>query len=100
LSEYSNTIALSNTRLVFSVTNPANPFSESIALRYTVPAADILTASLYNPVGELVNKQQFVATTGFNNNQIMGLQSLAAGIYTLKINYKQETYTAKLIKIQ
>jgi hypothetical protein len=98
--EYSNTIALSNTRMLFNVISPANPFSESIALRYTVPLAGYITAVLYDPAGRQVSHQQFFATAGFNSNLITGLQNLAAGIYTLRVNYKEERYTAKLVKIQ
>jgi hypothetical protein len=98
LFEYSQTIVLSNTTIAFSFVNPANPFTNSIALRYTVPANGIFTARLFDPVGKLVQQQQFVANRGVNNNSLGSLQGLAAGVYSLQVSYQGETYTTKLVK--
>jgi hypothetical protein len=95
---YSNIIVLSHTPIDFSFVPPPNPFAESIALRYTVPANGQFTARLFDPVGRLVRQQQFLANRGVNNHQLTGLDALAAGVYHLQVQYQNQTYSTKLVK--
>ncbi|MFC0774111.1 T9SS type A sorting domain-containing protein [Terrimonas alba] len=96
--KYSSVIQLRNTIPDFAITNTINPFSGNLKF-------DIMTANNSSVIIDLIDisgktvmtsKQQVYA--GINSMNLTNTQSLASGIYTLRIANKDMFITKRVIK--
>lgn len=98
LFEYSNIILLGNKSIGFEVLSVQNPFSNSIALRFTAPAASTVQADLFDAFGRRVASYKIATQRGYNNTNIANLPTLTSGIYTLRLQYGNEPVAFKLLR--
>ncbi len=97
LYKYSNTIMLSSKDIVFDVKNVTNPFKNFITVDYTLPENGEAGIQIYDGVGTMVVKQKINAAKGLNSSRI-DLPLLGAGIYTIRIFYRNESIAKRIIK--
>lgn len=75
-----------------------NIFQNSLALKYKVPADQVILVNLYNTSGALVRKERYASTAGTGFYTINDLQALAPGIYIMNVQSGTEKATFKLLK--
>ncbi len=84
----------------FDFTGYPNPFNSNVTLIYTVPDEGILKLNVYNGIGELVSTLEDGVQTGGNHTLMYSTESLAAGMYTFKLEYTgKERSTCMILKM-
>ncbi len=97
--QYSKVVMLSTKGYVFDVKLVTNPFTGSrLPLDYIVPRDGTVTAFLYDAVGKQVYRKTLLASKGINNAVLDIPASLAAGIYTVRVQYLDETISKRVVK--
>ncbi len=76
-----------------------NPTSDVCYLNYYTNEPQLVTASIYNTLGELVSIQSMQTNTG-NITQLLNTSELNQGNYSVVLNFKNNSITKKLIIIK
>jgi trimeric autotransporter adhesin len=97
--QYSKIVMLNTKGYVFDVKLVTNPFAGSrLPVDYVLPQDETVTAFLYDAVGKQVFKKTILSLKGSNSTLLDIPGSLAAGMYTLKLQYLDETISKRVIK--
>jgi hypothetical protein len=99
VAHLSKTIVLSPGALDFAIKNLVNPFSTSIQFDVLLPAAGDVTFTVFDNYGNKVKTYVLrQAIKGMNHVQIPDLMPLAAGFYTLRAEWQQQTISHRIVK--
>jgi hypothetical protein len=82
----------------YSFTVAGNPFSGSLNIRYSIPAAGPLFFRLYDQQGRLLRNEYYSATALTGVYSITGLQYLTAGMYVLRIEGEKYSRSLQVLK--
>jgi trimeric autotransporter adhesin len=97
--QYSKIVMLSSKGYVFDVKLTANPFTGSrLPINFVVPQDGNITVFLFDAVGKQVFKKTVLSAKGFNSTLLDIPGSIAAGMYTLKLQYLDETISKRVVK--
>ncbi|MEP7377572.1 MAG: T9SS type A sorting domain-containing protein [Chitinophagaceae bacterium] len=96
--KYSSVIQLYNSLPDFELTNMVNPFTGNLAFDITISGSSSITAELIDISGKVVLASKQLVYTGTNSISLSGTQSLASGIYTLRVINKDKLITKRVIK--
>jgi len=83
---------------LFTVNHILNPFGGELPFEIATSKDGRMEAVLLNASGSAVGRQAFTLRSGINSVSLDNLQSLTPGIYILKIQYRDQTYSRKVIK--
>jgi hypothetical protein len=95
---YSRIIALTNSTESFSVVNVINPFTKEVIFDVQVATSGRVDATLINTSGTLLKKQTYAIQKGINSLSMTDMDIYAAGVYFLRIQYKDQVVMRKIIK--
>jgi len=77
-----------------------NPFSGTVQFDVVLPGSGDLKATIFDNYGRLVKTYtQQQADRGITAIKIPNLNGLSNGIYTVKVEWQQETLSKRIIKI-
>jgi Secretion system C-terminal sorting domain len=93
---YSTIVILASEKERMLFTLMPNPVTANAVLSSNLPAGKIVRIDLYNSVGALVKKQLFTVTAG--GTITIPVQQLAAGLYSLRVQYDNERQVLKVVK--
>lgn len=96
--QYSRTILLSIDDYVFSVKPGLNPFTGNLPIEYILPLEGLINVVVFDAVGKSVYQEQKMGKKGLNNALLPLPASLAAGLYTLKVQYQNEAISKRIVK--
>jgi hypothetical protein len=65
-----------------------NPFSDVLQVRFMSTESGLVQVVLYDMKGQVVRRQQWVATEGMNQVQVQNVDLLPDGLYTVQLNGK------------
>jgi hypothetical protein len=108
IENFGNNIFLDNFQ-VYTKTLPArlkaegvlitpNPVYSTILVQHLLAPVELQGISIFNSAGSLVHRQQFFRTAG--TYIPINISSLAAGMYTIKLDYVNKSIMQKFIKLQ
>ncbi|MGZ5134924.1 MAG: T9SS type A sorting domain-containing protein, partial [Flavitalea sp.] len=95
--KHSSIIQIKNTLTDFEVGNIVNPFANKLSMNITMIQSGQVTIELTDMIGNTIVSNKKVVHAGSNSIQI-DTQSLASGVYTLKLYNKDKTVTRRVIK--
>lgn len=97
--EYSNVVIvyLGKTGVFVNSILP-NPFKDELKISIDAPRGGKLDMSIVDVNGRVLIKQQTEITKGFSTQTIAGVEKLAAGVYTLLVNFDGELSAHKIVK--
>lgn len=93
----SSIIQIKNAVSDFEVGNIVNPFANNLSMNISMIQSGQVTIELIDMIGNKISSSKQVVHAGSNSIQI-DTQSLAAGVYTLKLYNKDKTVTRRVIK--
>jgi trimeric autotransporter adhesin len=97
--EYSNiVIVYLNKTGVFVNSILPNPFTNELKVSIDAPRSGNLDMSIVDMNGRVLIKQQTDIAKGFSTQSINGVDKLAAGVYTLLVNFDGEISAHKIVK--
>jgi trimeric autotransporter adhesin len=96
--QYSKMVLLSISDYIFDVKPGANPFTGNLPVEYILPQDGLVHIALFDAVGKLVYKENILAKKGLNSTVLPLPLSLTAGLYTLKLQYQNESISKRIIK--
>ncbi|HTL09885.1 MAG TPA: T9SS type A sorting domain-containing protein, partial [Chitinophagaceae bacterium] len=98
--KYSKVILLSPAKLSMDIQNLVNPFSSKLQFDLILPAAGDVRATIFDNYGRAVKTiVERQVNKGITTMTIPSLGELANGIYTLKVEWQQQTISKRLIKL-
>lgn len=96
--KYSRTIQLGSPVESFKTEVKTNPFDKDLYFDVTIDKNAKIEVLLLNATGNVVKQKSYTAYTGINNYSLPNTESLAAGVYILKVQHKDKMITRKVIK--
>jgi len=97
--KYSKTLLLSPERILFDIKNLVNPFSNTVQFDLVLPGNGAVKTTIFDNYGKVVKTYTQQAGSGITAFKIPGLNNVSSGIYTLKVEWQQESLTKRIIKI-
>ncbi len=93
---YSTVVILTaeNEKQLFAIT--PNPVTATAILSSNLPAGKIIRVDIYSSTGALLKKQ--IVTTAAGGTITIPVQQLAAGFYSLRVQYDNEQQVLKMVK--
>ena len=83
--KYSRTIPINNASLKFSFLTVVNPFSNELKFDIVTEQTGPIEIELIDGAGNIVKKNNMIVSAGINQLKLTNTSSLAAGIYTLRL---------------
>jgi hypothetical protein len=96
--KHSAIIQLKNDRPDFDLSNIINPFRSNLTFNITSSGSSIITIELIDMTGKTVLSNKQMVYAGTNSINLTGTQSLASGIYTLRVTKKDKFITKRMVK--
>ncbi len=96
--KYSNVIQLRKGMSEFDFGNVVNPFNQSLGYDIVAPANGTIQADIIDMSGHVVRSAKQVVFTGVNSLAIGNTQGLQSGMYTLRVIYKDQVITRRILK--
>jgi hypothetical protein len=96
--KHSSIIQLRNDVIDFELSNLVNPFSSTLSFNLTHRYSSLVTIELIDMSGKTVYSTNRMVYAGTNSINAGNTQSLAAGIYTLRVVSKDRFITKRIIK--
>ncbi|MBT8219414.1 MAG: T9SS type A sorting domain-containing protein, partial [Bacteroidia bacterium] len=85
----------------FDITDLApNPFRNETLLKFSVPATGDVQVTISDISGRLINQRNLQATKGENQIAFKESELNGAGIYIIKLDYKEHTALRKMVLIE
>jgi hypothetical protein len=75
-----------------------NPFSDVLQVWFMSTESGVVRLMLFNMNGQVVRRQQWVATEGLNQVQVQNADLLPVGLYTARLNGKALLATQRVLK--
>ncbi|MEO6314161.1 MAG: T9SS type A sorting domain-containing protein [Chitinophagaceae bacterium] len=97
--KYSKTVMLAPGKIPFDVKGLVNPFSSHIQFDVIVPGTGAIKSTLFDNYGKVVKTHTEQAEKGVHAIKIANISNLTSGMYTLKVQWQNETLTKRIIKI-
>ena len=97
--KYGKTILLSPDKIQFDIKNLVNPFSNSVRYDVILPAAGEIRTTIFDNYGRAVRTATQQASSGITPVTLTDMGNLSSGIYTLKVEWQQQTISKRIIKI-
>lgn len=96
--KHSAIIQLRNDRPDFELNNIINPFRSNLSFSITSSGSSVITIELIDMTGKTVLSNKQMVYAGTNSINLTGTQSLASGIYTLRVIKKDKFITKRMVK--
>jgi hypothetical protein len=96
--KYSTSIQLYNKTPDFQISSLVNPFSNALHFNLTVVNSSAITTELIDMSGKTVLSARQLVYSGTNSVTLAATQSLPAGIYTMRVTYKDKFITRRVVK--
>ena len=99
-AKYSKIILLSPDRLNLAIQNLVNPFANTVRFDLILPASGDVRATIFDNYGRAVKTYvQRQVSKGVTAIAIPDINNLASGLYTLKVEWQQESISKRIIKM-
>jgi hypothetical protein len=95
--KYSSVVQLKNTASDFEVGNIVNPFANNLSVSVSMINGGHVNIELTDMSGKIVKSTKQLVHAGTNSIQI-DTQSLASGVYTIKLSTKDKFITRRVVK--
>ncbi len=82
----------------FVLSTQPNPFKDAVNISLSLPSTDKVSIILNDVSGRLIYKKEQIIEKGYSTLTIDKLGQLPAGIYTMQLQYKEETVIQKIVK--
>lgn len=96
--EYSTVVLLRQSQARSSFAVAGNPFRDEIVLQYRVPDQGNVLLQLHSASGALVRRETLQALPGTGLYTLQSFSLLAPGVYFLRVQYRNEMETIRLVK--
>ena len=96
--KYSKIILLSPDKIHFAVKNLVNPFVSNISFDAIIPADGDIRTTIFDNYGRAIKTYSQKAVKGISPLRITDLEAFSSGIYTLKIEWQNESIIKRIIK--
>lgn len=96
---YSKIILLSPNKLPFTVKDLINPFSSVLSFDVITPGDGKINISITDNYGRVITTYAQQSSRGLNSLKLQNLAGLSAGIYTLKVDWQNESVTKRIVKL-
>ncbi len=98
--KYSKTILLTPGSITFDVKNLVNPFNSTLQFDVILPGSGDIKTTIFDNSGRVVKSYtERQLNKGITPLKIPALSGLSNGIYTLKVEWQQQTITRRIIKL-
>jgi trimeric autotransporter adhesin len=96
--KYSKIILLSPDKIYFQLQNVVNPFINTLSFDVILPGDGDINTTILDNYGRAVKTYTQKATKGIVPLKIQDIHNLSSGVYTLKVEWQNESIIKRIIK--